>query len=691
MKISKKTNLFLLSALGISAGVAAIVIPLNIPKNYSTINIDISDKSKIGNQNRIDQFISNSKNIDSSKLINQLKLKPEFKYIDRSFITIEEAIENNWFEFEFYSSFKFLLYKNNLNASLEFIKPSETNSTYPVVGIKIFAGEGETYSSKVFEYNESSLNGFKQSNAEIEIKNIIDNIKIRPKSFFQLKKEVGKIGDLGIYAKNIKSSDFNIISDDMIPAIAELMKNNYSLSINSIDVDKIIPSKLKISFIVEFNNGKTIFKSSSENVILDGFDIELGKDDPQSKVENFIKDNQTFLDSLKQFFVIDFNQGNDSQDKKTIDQYYKEKKISFNANNSNLSTAINAGLSIEFNNEYIEQNDSVNKKYKNVFSSINDSQTPIYRLLISSYKNTPLEYSKYIFIEGDQNTNFKINENQTKIDEFENKVINENNLSYDNFFTIDTSSLKFTLDGPFKNKTLKDVPLNILINSFNKYKEDQTKYKEPFNFNIKLRDDIDSKYDEYKDLLIKIVSSFNKLDLDLKVDKIEEINSEYIFYINIGLGNFENDLYISISEYLSVNSKEIENLFKSKEDYFQEQVDNVKNLIKTPEDPENVYFPISKENGEFLNQDQAINLMLKAQWNKIFSSIVILGMPEIEFPDFDSNVKVLINFEKLQKLNIEQINEIIKNKKIEFELVILKENISAKKTITMSFTKLFNT
>ena len=276
-KISR-SKIVLFSSLSATAAIAAIAVPL-IHQQFGLayLNNDFSN-TKEGNKNKILAFINDSKKINQSMLTGQLKIDEEkHSYSDRSFVTVDEAFQQGWFDFQINSAFDYNLYKSDLNARLAYVKANSTNSTYPIVGLKIYAGQAETYSEIIYEYSESSLGGFKQTGEELIINSIINDINNDPKKYFLLKEDVGNFGDLGLYAKNIKSEDFEFIKND---SIKELKENNYFIDLTNVEVDNVIPSNLNLTYDVTFDNGETQFKKTYNKTVISGLDIEFGVDDP---------------------------------------------------------------------------------------------------------------------------------------------------------------------------------------------------------------------------------------------------------------------------------------------------------------------------------------------------------------------------------------------------------------------------
>ena len=728
-KISR-SKIVLFSSLSATAAIAAIAVPL-IHQQFGLahLNNDFSN-TKEGNKNKILAFINDNKKINQSMLTGQLKIDEEkHSYSDRSFVTVDEAFQQGWFDFQINSAFDYNLYKSDLNARLAYVKANSTNSTYPIVGLKIYAGQAETYSEIIYEYSESSLGGFKQTGEELIINSIVNDINNDPKKYFLLKEDVGNFGDLGLYAKNIKSEDFEFIKNKLIK---QLKENNYFIDLTNVEVDNVIPSNLNLTYDVTFDNGETQFKKTYNKAVISGLDIEFGVDDPVWKVKNFIKENKdSLLTDLYQYFEYD-EPGSETDkpeekpyqeaEKLTIDDAYQKNLIKFNSKNENIYNISNAGLFLEFRTyqqtvQLADNNPSAAEK--SVFPSPFDSTTPMYRLFLTSYKGTPREYTESFVIEGTkQEGKFKISETQKKMEKLDN-LLDELNLDVDNFLEIESVTLEGPLKqekpnnpsqpSPFVDFQSTDIPFVILKNAYEKYKEDDFKYDIPFDFKLKVNkkplDDIKNKTqkDELNDLLNKVVEQINKLTIKDKLEGIvvNENQNFYQFKVNVVMGEKDKDLFISTQNYGLVKVDETQ--FKDENQYFKKQVDEVAKFLNggtapngTPNASNNnkkyIKINIAKnDNGEQISQANAVELMKQAQWNKIFTSVSVYNVPDniIDFPDFDEFVKIDIDFDDLAKKDWKEIDKIIKDKKLTINLIVSKHGQSQKVPIEFNFSDLF--
>ena len=691
-------------------------------KNVRLTN-DFSN-TKIGNKNRILNFINDSQKINQSLLSGQLKIVPgkQNTSADRSFITVQEAIDQEWFSFELHSAFNFNLYQDNLFAEQAYIKPNVTNSTYPVVGLRIFAGEGETYSEAIYEYPESSLNGFKQTSEELRINEIVDQISNEPTTYFQLKEDgPGQFGDNGLYGKNIKIDDFDFIKNQKLK---ELKEQNYFVELTNVEVDKVIPSNLELTFNVIYDNGITQFRKNFNKAIIKGLDVEFGVDDPVSRVKNFIETNKTtYIADLHQYFEYEPPKDeNGKAQKQTMQEAYQQGLIKFNSKNENLFTVTNAGLFLEFKpyepttNAKQGQAPAPATTEQNVFPNRFDSTTPMYRLFLTSYKDTPLEYTESFIVEGiKQEGAFASSSIQTDVEKLD-AMLDQLNANVEDFLTLKTITLENDLESgnadpvnPFADATkpLK-IPFKILQTAFSKYKEDSIKFKIPFNFTIEMNQTAiggitqSPNFDktEFQQLLNKAVESINKLTIE---DKLEAIETNEVpgtngtaaktanqFKVNVSLGDKEKDLFISTANYALIEIPAT--FFTADEDYYKAQVDEVATHIKNTSNVNDIRVQLVQENNENISKAQAIDLMRKAQWTKVFSGISVLNLPttKIMFSDYDEAVSITINFNALGAWDSIKIEDAIKKEKIMLPILVSKANqVQQIDTVEIPFTNIF--
>ena len=746
-----RSKIVLFSSLTTAAVTAAVLVPvLQSQYGLSRMDQDLSF-SQEGNRNRILNFINDSNKINQSILSGQLQVdETKHSYADRSFITVSEAYDQNWFEFKTSGSLKYNLYKDDLSAELAYVKASITNSTYPVVGLRIYAGQGDTYSEVIYEYSESSLSGFKQTGEELIINNIVDDINKNPKKYFKLKEEIGKFGDLGLYAKNIKTEDFDFIDNKLIK---DLKENFYFIELTGLEVDNVVPSNLILTYDVIFDNGTTQFKKTYNKVTINGIDIEFGVDDPKSKVKNFIKENkESLLADLYQYF--EFDDPNSSEDKPDetspstfadepvkmdMQEAYQKNLIKFNPKNDNIYTITNAGLFLEFRT-YQQQvtrakQDAADPAVtieQSVFPNPFDSTTPMYRLYLTSYRGTPKEYTESFVIEGTkQEGKFKVSEKQKEMEKLD-ALLDELNLNVDDFIKLKQVDLKGPLQkGTTKNKAQQtttqstEIPFVILKNAYDKYKEDNVKYEIPFDFTLELNQsklsEIQSKdkQDELKTELQKVIDQLNKLTIEDKLEGIEINQGQQDFYqfkVNIVLGEKNKDLFISTQNYALVQVDQSK--FKKEEEYYKDQVDKVVAFLNgtsgggsnpSPFAPPAPSVPpatgtnspnkdsikiniVTDDSGQKITEANAVEFMKQAQWDKIFSSVTILNLPDgiIEYPDFDTPVKVDIDFSDLARKDYQEIEQIIKAKKITIKLLVSKNSQPQSISVEFTFEELFN-
>lgn len=669
-KISKqkKIKCTCLIILGVSAISLAFSIPIVLNNNQvRKLNVNYENTFE-GNKNKINDFFNDSKNLGYSTLNGSLTT--DLSYKERSFWTIEKAIEDNKFNFELPTAFKYKLHENELQANLAYIKPNANGSTYPIVGVRIFKGSGENYYESIYQYTESGLNGFKQSKKELNLVKIIDKVEENNRDYFKLKKEVGSVGQLGLYAKNIKKDDF----DENNAKLIELKKNNYFINITDIEVDKVFPSNLTITYDISYIDNSEFYKKTYIKTTIRGFDIELGIDDAKSRVKNFIKENKNgYLSELYQYFS--YEKQKDQTEKETVQDAYLKNKIKFLPTDSVLSKLNSSGIVIEFN-----LYDSKDLNNLHVIPSQFDSKTPSYKLDLISYKNSPNEYRESIFIEGkEQEGEFIETENEKNMNELD-QYLNDNSINIDRYLKIE--SLNLTND-VFLTKTAgtalntSDIPFEIFQESYYRFKENDEKYKLPFQFKIGLNEEGNKLESNIKLRLNKVIESINKIeDLKLKmIDIVSENNKNYL-ELNVSLGEKNKDLFISLNNTAKIIIDKNVN-FKDESDYYKNQINSVLEFIKKT--PKNVWFNLVEENGK-ITKELVMKYISEGKFEKVFSSITLLNSPTVDLPDYDNPVQLNIDFNYLKGLSKNDINKMVENIKnntsIEVQLIIFKNTQS---------------
>ena len=160
---------------------------------------------------------------------------------------------------------------------------------------------------------------------------------------FQLKKEVGTIGDVGIYAKNIKPDDIDLNNNEKLK---QLREKNYWVSLDSLSVDKKNPTLLKIKYNISYDDGLVKAYASTKEVVLGPFDIEQGVDDPVSKLKKFIESNKDWINNLNQYFV--YKKPENDEKQYSIREAYQKGFISFSTTYSIKNKLEEEGISLEF-------------------------------------------------------------------------------------------------------------------------------------------------------------------------------------------------------------------------------------------------------------------------------------------------------------------------------------------------------
>ena len=680
----KKSILKTVFGLFFSAAVvaSAITIPI-VVSNHQTISFHYNYSNTLeGNKNKVNDYLNTLKS-NNSILSNSLKIYGNSNIIgedgveltseQRSFVTIEQCFENGMFQFVVPSNLRYNLRKNGIEAQLAYVRSDySTEATYPIIGIKFYSGSGSSYFETIFEYRETSLCGFKKNNQQLFINQIIDDIKSNPKNFFVLKDTVGTIGQIGLYAKNITTTDFNL--DTTI--LRELRNNNFFISITGVNVDPYNRSNLKLHYDIVYNDGNSIAYKTYNEVVLEGFDVEIGVDDPASVVKNYIQSNSDYLNNLNQYFT--YKTPTSSEDgtepvKVSAREAYQNNEITFEPTYSVISKLETDGIEIVFK-MYEEENSSE----LNVYNSPLDSTTPMYRLYISSYSGTPLKYTESIVIEGtEQSNDFKISQQELDMQKVLN-YLDEQNTNFENFIEIDWSQITFENDLQIV-KAVNEIPFSIFYNAFTKYIEDPKVNKPPFTLKVKRTNALISN-NEIDTIMNSIVDSMNSLAINELIE-----NQQNQIYLNVTIGEFENNLYMDASTLLLMN---FENVFASEETYSNNELNSLKTYIESK--PNEVIVNLNEDNGP-LSTNIIIENMRNYAWDKIFKSITLANSPSvIKFPEYESTITIAINYQQLNSLSKTEIETIIQNQAIDVPIILIKDKYQVGVTIHKTFDELLN-
>ena len=162
------------------------------------------------------------------------------------------------------------------------------------------------------------------------------------------------------------------------------------------------------------------------------------------------------------------------------------------------------------------------------------------------------------------------------------------------------------------------------------------------------------------------------------------------FKVNVSLGDKEKDLFISTANYALIEIPAT--FFTADEDYYKAQVDEVATHIKNTSNVNDIRVQLVQENNENISKAQAIDLMRKAQWTKVFSGISVLNLPttKIMFSDYDEAVSITINFNALGAWDSIKIEDAIKKEKIMLPILVSKANqVQQIDTVEIPFTNIF--
>lgn len=653
MKPQNKKKLIkygLFSSLFIGVAVTSFVVPIAIDSaKLQKPNVDYSD-TPIGNKNRVDDFLNNSKLINSNLLQNSLEIYGKKDLIgeegkkltpdQRSFITIETSWRNYLFKLNLSSKMYYELYNHQIDVELAYVKPNKINSSAPTVGIRFIKGEY----SRIYEYDENYLYGFQKSIVDNDISQAVVDIKKNANKYFNLKTEKGKIGDAGIYTKNINPSD--LTNNTGTKEIEKLNEKEYLISITNVKADNFVPSKLIITYDIFY---KDEFIKTSEKTELNGFDIEEGVDDPISKVKNYIKKDNSLLKSLHQYFKYDAPKG----DKITVEDAYKQNLFSFKLSNNAKNSLEQEGIDITF--------DLDDKTNKLVYTNINDSTMPVFVVNVISYKNQGNQYSEKYSIEGiDQRGEFKKSQEEEKVNSLSNYII-QNNILIEDFVDINLD-----LKGEFEKYKKSEIPFSFVLKAFEEYKKDENKNnKAPFAILLTKKKDLP---DSNMNLILEeVLTNTNNYDIKDVIQEINDINNKINISITYGLGERNKNQYLEL-----IDQFIFEDVFKdfmNERTYFTNQIQKEKErLISSPNE-----LIINYVNNQVFKEAYAISKMRDWKLTEIFAGVSILNPTPLEFPKYDSQINVWIDFNWWLEKKHEEIEEWINKREIIFKINIYKE------------------
>ncbi|MBR2056018.1 MAG: hypothetical protein IJ970_03140 [Mycoplasmataceae bacterium] len=721
MKESKsKIKLYKWIGLGTLVGltsISAFLVPTLVDHfQKPSLKLNHSTNTLEGNKNRIDNFV-NSNVLDDYELSGSLSIfgknsiigqdDVELSSSERSLITVEQADNENMFKLNLKSTIIYLLNKNKIKYELDYIKPYYSDSTYPLVGIKLYYGQGSNYYERTIEYRDTRLYGFKKTIEELTIDTYISDINQNPSQYFQLKKEVGTIGDVGIYAKNIKPDDIDLNNNQKLK---QLREKNYWVSLDSLSVDKKNPTLLKIKYNIIYDDGLVKAYASTKEVVLGPFDIEQGVDDPVSKLKKFIESNKDWINNLNQYFV--YKKPENDENKYSIREAYQKGFISFSTTYSIKNKLEEEGISLEFKTYNQEQEIIKNKPLELSVSNYElDSTTPMYRLYFTSYENTPIEYTESVLIEGlAQEGDFAKSQEEQDMRAFYNYLV-EQNYGLENIFGFVSSSQNpLALSDYFlkENKVTfqngkYSIPFELVFSLYEKYTNSLNLYSNPyskpfdnFNFELKLKDDknqnislptnysFESKEYNLDAISKKILESMNNKengDFDFQLDSITNDNSSknYLINLNVCLGsNTQGTLYTNV-EPLEIY---VFDFFESKETYNRKILKELSSAIT--QNPANIEIDVLAENvnklGEYIEN---------RQFSELFKNVSVFNLNyQIPFPELQPKFELKVNLDYFNSLNKQAIDQIISSKSMEIEIIISIEGAKEFIKVTKNFSDL---
>ncbi|MGL5617926.1 MAG: hypothetical protein ACRCWU_02635 [Metamycoplasmataceae bacterium] len=516
--INKKMKII---AASILTGSIFVGVGLGLGINYvKSLETNISSKFK--NSIIISNFISNIGNKDfitTADFVKSIKvMNGETEITDYSKLTVNEAYINGYFKFEVPSKIKFYTdkdgidvyikkYNENTNDQNFDIYPSNYNSSS--IEFKIWFGKGEG-NDRVEDYiiiSGAGLNGFRKTQEEIDVRSVVnlfqDSILLR-KEFYKNFPSDKNIKD-GVFAKNIEPSD--IVSDLIIEDLKGVHWN-----VTSVEQDSKIPSKLNIN--IDFHKGiqnKNFFSQTFINFDIDGFPIEMGVDDYESKVMNFIKDEKNKR-NLGEAFKYKKPENQPEGIIGTVLDNYRNGAFSFDLPFSLKNIASNAGV------EYIFKLWEEGSDEYSAFPDEDNSEVPKFKVFIRSGSGTPFEYEEFFTIRGQgQVTNIPFD--KTEINDVIDKL----------------KELSNSPDNPFTNESI----ILKLINEF-------ANFNDRSNITAKIIASVNDPLDNIEISLGNLnlpptIIIPHGLSLEVTAKKVESIQNQLRINVEISLGiEFEN-------------------------------------------------------------------------------------------------------------------------------------------------------
>ncbi|MGL5205831.1 MAG: hypothetical protein ACRC7B_02900 [Metamycoplasmataceae bacterium] len=525
--INKKMKIIAVSTLASSIFVGAgLGVGISYIKSLES-NITVKFKNSITISNFINN-IGNKDFITTADFDKSIKLmNGNTEITDYSKITVNEAYINNYFKFEVPNKVKFYTdkegidvyiknYNENSNDQNFDIYPSNYNSSY--VEFKIWFGKGEG-KERVEDYiivYGAGLNGFKKTQEELDVRSVVNLFQER----ISLKKEfynnfpINKTIKEGIFAKSIEPSD--IVSDLTLVQLKGVQWN-----VTSVEQDNKIPSKLNVN--IDFQKGRqneNFFSQTFVTFGIDGFPIEMGVDDYESKVKNFIKDEKN-ITSLGEAFKYERPKDQPEGEMGTVLQNYRNGAFSFDLPISFRNIASNAGV------EYIFKPWEEGSVEYSAFPDEEDSEIPKFKIFVRSGSDTPFEYEEFFTIRGDgQVTNIPFDKTDSN-----NEIDRLKELS-ENPFNNETVILELIEEfAAFNDRS--NITANIVAGVEDPLKNIKLSFSAsippviiPFGLMV------DAK---------KVVSSLNQLKVEVEISLGTEFEDKNSFSLNISYPGFKSE------------------------------------------------------------------------------------------------------------------------------------------------------
>lgn len=683
----------------------AVSIPLILHQNQKyNLTLHHSTDTKEGNERRINYYIDNvlrKENLSSSlKVYGKTGIlgndDEELSANQRSLITVEEANQENMFRLKFNSSINYSIRKHKINYELAYIKPYYADTSYATVGLKLFYGSGATYYETFYEFRDSDLYGFKVSIEQTFFNYYANLINTSPIQYFELKEEIGKVGQIGLYAKNVKVTDFNLNNAKLL----ELRKNNFGINIISVSADNNNPTLLKISYQITYDDGFKTLSSLTNQAFLGNFDIEQGVDDPQSKLRKFINNNKDWIQNLNQSF--EYKKPENDEKIYTVREAYQAGYINFSTNYSINSKLESDGITIKF--KTFENED---KNNLSAFNSKFDSTTPVYRVFFSSYSNTPMEYTESVIIDGiAQEGEFAISQEEKKIIAL-NHYLDENNQGFEDVFDLDaTNNNPLALSDYFmKDNNISftnnkySLSFNLVYDLYQKYSSNENKvtkkYPAPFTtFKYVLKTGISLPSDyQYENETYNLTAIVNEIITTVNDSKNGSFETQFD-----SISTSSTSTQDSIKLNIFLGSKETGNIYTSVipweiyvSSYFETKAKYIEDVLKKIQiSKDNVIINLNLSNGP-LNEVLLGKLIEERQWTKIFTGNAVpynIAANTLPFPDLLPPLKVSVDINYFDTFDGAKIKNIVSTKTIDIAIKISIDTIETQTIIKKTFTEL---